>query len=169
MRTLSKLMLWLAAIGLVVPQVSFVSAADVQPTAGRHMAVVDVSLTQDNLLRGQLVNREGIPKTKSKLTLASAGKVVARGLTDEKGLFALKVEKGGIYSLSDGETSALVRAWTSQAAPPSANSGILMVSDRDVTRAALGGGGLGTVVGWAAVIGVVTGVIIAAADDDDAS
>lgn len=169
MRRTSKLMLWLAAIGLVVPQVRIVSAADVQPAAGQQMAIVDVSLTQDNLLQGQLVNRDGAPKAKAQMTLASGGEVVTRGVTDEKGFFTLKVDKGGVYALSDGQTSALVRAWTSQAAPPSANSGVLMVSDQNVTRAALGGGGLGTVIGWAAVIGVVTGVIIAAADNDDAS
>ena len=169
MRRMSKLMLWLAAIGMVVPQVRIVSAADVQPAAGRQMAIVDVSLTQNNLLQGQLVNREGAPKAKSQMTLASGGQIVTRGVTDEKGFFALKVDKGGLYVLSDGQTSALVRAWTSQAAPPSANTGLLVVSDQNVTRATLGGGGLGTILGWGAVIGVVTGVIIAASDDDDAS
>ena len=169
MRTLSKSMLWLATIGMVVPQVGIVSAADAQPEAARQLMIVDVSLTPDNLLRGQLVNREGAPKAKALMTLASEGEVVTRGTTDEKGFFALKAEKGGMYVLSDGETSALVRAWTSQAAPPSANTGVLMVSDRDVTRANLGGGGMGSFIGWAAVIGVVAGVVIAAADDDDAS
>jgi hypothetical protein len=159
-------MVWVAAIGLVAPQVRVVSAADVQRAAAPRIAFVDVSLSQDNLLRGQLVNGEGIPKAKSQVTLASGGEVVARGVTDEQGFFALKVEKGGVYALSDGETATLVRAWTSQAAPPSANNGVLMVSDRDVTRAALGNGGLRDVVGWAAVIGVVTAVIVAAADND---
>lgn len=166
MRRLSKLMLWLAAISLIVPQVRTVSAADVQPATGRQMAIVDVSLTQDSLLRGQVVNRAGTPKAGAQMTLASGGEIVARGVTDDQGLFALKVEKGGIYALSDGQTSALVRAWTSQAAPPTANNGVLMVSDRNVTRATLGDGGLGTVVGWAAVLGVTAAVIIAAADDD---
>lgn len=166
MRKLSKCMLWLAAIGLVVPQVRVVSAADAQPGARHQTPIVDVSLTQDSLLRGQVVNGEGTPKASTQVTLASSDGIVARGVTDEQGIFALKVDKGGIYSLSDGESSALVRAWTSQAAPPSANSGILMVSDQNVTRAALGGGGLGTCIGWAAVIGVVTAVIIAATDDD---
>ncbi len=162
-------MLWLAAIGLVVPQVRIASAADVQPTAGQQMAVVDVSLTQDNLLQGQLVDSAGAPKAKAQMTLASGGEVVTRGVTNEKGFFALQVDKGGVYALSDGQTSALVRAWTSQAAPPSANTGVLMVSGQDVSRANLGNGNLGTVIGWAAVIGIVTAVIIAASDDDDAS
>ena len=169
MRTISKLMFWLATIGMVVPQVGIVSAADVQAEASRQMVIVDVSLTQDNLFRGQLVNREGAPKAKTQMTLASEGQVVARGATDAQGFFALKVEKGGMYVLSDGETSALVRAWTSQAAPPSANNGVLMVSDPDVTRANLGGGGLGSIIGIAAIVGIVTAVVVAAADDDDAS
>lgn len=165
MRMFSRLMFWLAAISLVVPQVRVVSAADVQPTAGRQMVIVDVSLTQNNLLRGQVVNGQGAPKAKSEVTLASGGALVARGVTNEQGHFALKVEKGGIYALSEGETAALVRVWTSQAAPPSANHGVLMVSDQNVTRAALGGASIGTIVGIAAVVGIVTAVVVVAADD----
>jgi len=165
MKTLSRLMLWLAVAGLVVPQVGVASASDVQPTAERQMVIVDVSLTQDNLLRGQLVNGEGVPKAEKQVTLASGGNVVARGVTDDQGVFALKVVKGGVYSLSDGETTALVRAWTSQAAPPSSNNAVLMVSDQNVTRAALGGGGLGALIGIAAIAGIVTGVVVAATDD----
>ncbi len=174
MKRLSYVMLWLATIGLVVPQVGIASASDLVPRAdqdqvARQVTVVDVALTQDNLLRGQVVNREGAPKARTKVTLASSGRVVAQTVTDDQGVFALPVARGGVYALSDGEGTAMVRAWTNAAAPPATKTGILMVSDRDVARGALGGGGLGALIGLAAIAGVVTAVVVAAADDDDAS
>jgi len=164
----------MATTGLVMPHVGTVSAADLpsrtdlyQP-AGQTM-IVDVALTQENLLRGQVVNREGAPKAGSKVTLASSGRIVAQAVTDDQGVFALKVAKGGVFVLSDDEGSVMVRAWTNAAAPPSTKSGILMVSDREVARGALGSGGLGSLIGLAAIAGVVTAVVVVAADDDDAS
>jgi hypothetical protein len=165
MKHLNYVMLWLAIIGLVVPQVGIASAADPVAKAGQ-VTIVDIALTQDNLLRGQVVNSEGTPKAKAKVTLASSGRVVAQTVTDDQGVFALQVARGGVYVLSDGEASAMVRAWTKAAAPPSTNSGILMVSDQNVTRGGMAGG-LGNVIGWTAIALVVTGVIIAATDDDD--
>jgi len=172
MKRLSYVMLWLATIGLVVPQVGIASANDLAPKAdqdqvARQMTIVDVALTQDNLLRGQVVNREGAPKAGSKVTLASSGRVVAQAVTDDQGVFALKVAKGGVYVLSDDEGAVMVRAWTKAAAPPSTKTGVLMVSDREVARGALGGGGLGALIGLAAIAGVVTAVVVAAADEDD--
>jgi hypothetical protein len=132
----------------------------------RQLTIVDVALTQDNLLRGQVVNRDGVPKANAKVTLASSGRIAAQTVTDDHGVFALEVARGGVYVLSDGEASAMVRAWTKEAAPPSTKPGILMVSDRDVARGALGGLSMGSVIGIAAIVGVTTAVIIKAVDDD---
>ena len=91
MEHLTHVMLWLATIGLVVPQVGIASAADPVPKAdqdqvARQVTIVDVALTQDNLLRGQVVNGEGTPKAKAKVTLASSGRVVAQTVTDDQGV-----------------------------------------------------------------------------------
>ena len=99
----------------------------------------------------------------------SSGHIVAKTVTDDQGAFALKVAKGGVYVLSDGEASAMVRAWTKAAAPPNTKSGILMVSEREIARGQPGNGTLGAIIGLVAIGGVITAVIIAAADDDDAS
>lgn len=171
MKRLSYVMLWLATIGLVVPQVGIASANDLVPQTDQvqiasRTTIVDVALTQDSLLRGQVVNREGIPKAGSAVTLISYGRIVAKAVTDDQGVFALKVAKGGVYVLSDDLGSVTVRAWTKAAAPPSTTSGILLVSDRDVARGGLGNGGLGALIGLVAIGGVITAVIIAASDDD---
>jgi hypothetical protein len=172
MRSLKMIALWMAAIGLLLPQVGMVSAADLpsrtdlDQRAGQ-TTIMDVALTQDSLLRGQLINREGIPKPGTKMTLALGGRVVAQTVTDNQGVFALEVGKGGIYMLSDGEKSVMVRAWTNAAAPPSAQKGILVVSDQNVTRAALGNRPVATCALVAAFLGGTFALINS--DDDDAS
>lgn len=49
-------MLWLDVVGLTVPQVGTASAGPGHSEAKRQVAIVDVALTQGNLLCGQLVN-----------------------------------------------------------------------------------------------------------------
>ncbi len=173
MKHVSRIMLWLAVIGLVVPQVGQVSAADATslnaPKASRQVTLVDVALTKDSALQGQLVDRQGTPKTNTKVRLMSGANVLGEAVTDEQGAFRVDVERGGVYSLSDGQATALVRVWTHQAAPPSAKNAVLMVSDSSLTRAALGNGGLDSVIGWAAIIGVTAAVIWAVVDDEDGS
>ena len=156
----------LATIGLIVPQAAIVAAMDA-PSGIAQVPIVDVTLTQDNLLRGQLVDRQGTPQAGKEMTLAVAGRIAAKTVTDNEGHFALRVAKGGVYVLSDGERSVLIRAWTGSSAPPSAKAGVLMISDENLARGALGGGGisLGTIIGVTAIAGVVTAVAVAVSDD----
>jgi hypothetical protein len=175
MKRASRFLIWLALVGLVVPQVS---ATDLRPLAAAHSArqasISDVMLTANHSLQGQLVNRDGIAKPGTQLTVSSAGQVVAKTISDERGFFAVQLDKGGIYTLSDGNQAAVVRVWTNDTAPPSAKQAVLMVSDGQLSRAKGGmggmggsmmGGNLGLMVGLAAVAGVTAAVIIAAADD----
>jgi hypothetical protein len=160
-------MLWLALVGLLLPPVRQVSAADrtaSPPNVSPQAQLVDIALTSNNLLKGQLVDRQGVAKANTKVQLSAGSEVVAEGISDQEGAFRIAVERGGVYTLSDGETSALVRVWTLQAAPPSAKPAVLMVSDPELTRGALGGGGMDAVIGWAAIIGVTAAVIWAVAD-----
>jgi hypothetical protein len=166
-KTVSRTMLWLALVGLLLPPVRQVSAADhtaPPPTASQSPQLVDIALTSNNLLQGQLVDRQGVPKANTTVQLSGGSKIVGEGISDEQGVFRIPVERGGVYALSDGETSALVRVWTQQAAPPSAQPAVLMVSDPELTRGALGRGGMDTVIGWAAIIGVTAAVIWAISD-----
>ncbi|TVS07968.1 MAG: hypothetical protein EA424_29125 [Planctomycetaceae bacterium] len=170
MKTISRTMLWLAVVGLLVPHVGQVSAADRTVAAPTPQAqLVDIALTSNNLLQGQLVDRQGAPKAGTKVQLSSGTEVLAEGISDPQGAFRIPVERGGVYTLSDGEASALVRVWTQEAAPPSAQPAVLMVSDPELTRGALGRGGMDTVIGWAAIIGVTAAVIWAIADRGSSS
>jgi hypothetical protein len=168
MKMASQIMLWLAVAGLVLPPAGHSSASDTPASqtqaASPQAPLADVALTSDNILQGQLLDRQGSPKTATKVQLTSGAKVLSECMTDQQGAFRIPVERGGVYTLSDGEASALVRVWTHDAAPPSAKPAVLMVSDPELTRGSLGRGGLDTVIGWAAIIGVTGAIIWAIAD-----
>ncbi len=168
MKMIPRIMLWLAVAGLVMPPAGHVSAADSPASqtqaASPQTPLADVALTSDNFLQGQLLDRQGAPKAATKVRLTSGAKVLSETVTDPQGAFRIPVERGGVYALSDGEASALVRVWTHDAAPPSAKTAILMVSDPELARGNLGRGGLDTVIGWAAIIGVTSAIIWAIAD-----
>jgi len=160
-------MLWLAVLGLLVPHVGQVSATEravSSPTPASQAQLVDIALTTDNVLQGQLVDRQGAPKVNTKVQLNAGTEVLAEGVSDQQGVFRIAVQRGGVYTLSDGEASAMVRVWTHEAAPPSAQPAVLMVSDPELTRGALGRGGIDTIIGWAAIIGVTAAVIWAISD-----
>jgi hypothetical protein len=167
MKYVSRMMLWLATLGLIVPQAGLVSAAQPGAALPSHSAVADVALDSSNLLRGQLVDRQGAGKADCQIRLLSASEVVATTVTDKQGVFQLPLERGGVYTLDDGQSMAVFRVWTRQAAPPSAKEAVLIVSDPDLTRARLGRGGLNSLLGWAAIIGVAAAVIWAVTKDDD--
>ena len=97
--------------------------------------ILDVALTQDQFLCGQVVNRHGAPKAHAKVILISSTHVVGQSMTDDQGVFSMEVARGGLHMLSDGTTCVMIRVWTNRAAPPSAIKRILIVSDEDTVRA----------------------------------
>jgi hypothetical protein len=169
MKCITRMILWLAAVGLVLPQVPTVSAADL-PLSGRPNAVsvTDVALTGDGWLHGQLVDRAGTAKSCAPVSAFSGDRLAGQAKTDQQGNFAIQLNKGGVYRLTDNETSKFVRAWTHASAPPAAAPSVLVVGDRDVVRGQddaccpPGAGGGATVLGWVVAIGIASGVAVAA-------
>ena len=159
MKRFNRIVLCLAVIGLVVPQVPAAAAGQAP--------IADVALTTEGLLRGQLVDRDGAAKANVPVTVYAAEQAVGQSRTDRQGNFAIRLAKGGVYRLSDGETSTILRVWTSQSAPPSAKSGVLMVSDKDLARGQLGGDH--PLLPFVLVVGLAAGIAVAATAHHDAS
>jgi hypothetical protein len=127
--------------------------------------VVDVALNDENLLVGRLVNGAGQGQNEAVVSIWSAHELIHQTVTDSQGQFVLHVARGGVYRVSDGQASVAIRAWTSRAAPPSANDAILLVSRGNVSRANLMPLSLDGAVFFAACAGVV----YLAVDNDDSS
>lgn len=145
--------MWMAMIGLLCPFPNQIFAQD-----GTQPQMFDLVLSEDGVLRGQVADANGNPKAEADVTLSADNTVIGQAVTNEQGAFAFNVGRGGVFVLSEGGRSVYVRVWTANAAPPGANSAILLVSDQASSQALYWGAGIVLIGG-----GVVAIVAIATA------
>lgn len=170
-----RILVCLSTVGLILPYGTFASAANLKNTVSAVTAgPLDVALT-DGMLRGQLLDGQGSPRSDVSVTVATRDRVVQRTASDAQAKFAVPLDQGGVYVLAAGDNSTVIRAWTKAAAPPTAKDAVLLVSGQDVRR---GQGGfrdwwgnpyVRTGVAVAAIAGIATAIVLAVDDDDDAS
>jgi len=126
----------LALTGMLVPAPLLHAAGEmpVSPILGN-----DVALAADGVLRGQLVSAQGRGLAGECVTVSHGGREVVSTMTGPEGFFEVRGLRGGVLSISAGETTAVCRAWTGAAAPPNAKDQVLLVAGQSQT---LGQGGL---------------------------
>ncbi len=170
-----RILVCLSTVGLILPYGSFASAANLKNTVSAVTAgPLDIALTE-GMLRGQLLDGQGSPRSDVPVTVSTRDRVVQRTASDAQGKFAVPLDQGGVYVLAAGGTSTLVRAWTKAAAPPTAKDAVLLVSGQDVQRGKgdyrdwWGNPYVRTGVAVAAIAGIATAIVLAVDDDDDAS
>lgn len=112
----------MATAGLLLAPVQNVMAR--QPTK-----ILDVSLQQNGVLAGQVVNTQGVGQANAKLVVRAQDGRVIPCQTDKTGKFVAQLNSGGTYSATYGEGTVLFRAWTNQTAPPVASKGVVLVSN----------------------------------------
>jgi hypothetical protein len=187
MRHFLHSIVWLAVVGLVVPQVQTVTASS---GSGLSNPIADIVLTKDGLLQGQLVDRSGSPHAEAAIVVSNSDGVVVRSQTDAHGYFSAKIAAGGVYAVTSGQSGAMLRVWTARNAPPSAKSGILLISSEDLARGQRAccpparptccppvqpmccpgdWARVRTVLAVVALGGIVTAVVLTATESDDAS
>lgn len=160
----------LAAVGILLPQMSFAAA----PAAGAHapaLTIRDVALDRQGSLRGQVVDVDGQQIADAKVAAVQQGKIVAQGKTDAAGRYEIAGLKSGVYQVVTDDGITVCRVWSAGTAPPAAQSDALIVNGDPVIRARLGRGG--GVIGFLSnpwVLGALVAAAIAiplALDDDD--
>ncbi len=93
--------------------------------------VSDVALDRQGHLSGVVVNLHGIPAAGVEVVVSQKGDEILRAKTDALGRFSTGKLPGGVYLIASGGQGRLVRAWTTQAAPPAAKPlALLVVGDR---------------------------------------
>lgn len=184
-RTLRKLFVGLAIFGLISPQVRVANGADLATVARQHkIKIVDVTLSEGGVLKGQVITSQGKGIAKSEVTLYQGKTPVARTTTNDRGEFAVSGLKGGVYAIGTDGAAGLVRTWNTQTAPPSAVAGILLVpqkttlgqneeEEEGVVYEEEGGNGVGagTNLGLGALVvgGLIATVIAVSVDHNSAS
>ena len=94
--------------------------------------ILDVSLDEEGVLSGQVVNRQGVPLVQTAVMVRSAGTIVAVSKTDAQGQFAVRDLSGGTYEVIGAGSGGVYRVWTADASPPAATEQVTLVAAQNV-------------------------------------
>ena len=98
---------------------------------------LDVKLTAEGSVNGVLVDADGSPLAKARLTAVRADHRPVTAETNHQGEFCLTQLRPGVYTVAYGDRSLLLRAWEASSAPPSAKEAVLLVNG-NIERGQLG-------------------------------
>ena len=166
MRIVALTLVGCSLVGMLLPQGCLAAVAQANQVAVRN-ATVDLTLSAQQTIQGQLVDSNGVPQAQNPIVLISEGQIVNKTVTAANGQFSIPVAKAGVYQISDGKAETTVRVWTASAAPPAARPGLLLVTGTSTERGALDNSTIGALIGVGVFAGVTAAVVAAAVDDDD--
>ena len=184
---LKRAVLCLACLGMIVPHGVLASEQTAAP-------LKNLKLTANGTLNGVVVDSQGKP-TLTTVVVRFNGAPVARAHTNSSGRFAISGVRAGVHQIQAGTNRSVVRLWSAEAAPKSAKTAAVLISN-NVVRGQCGdpgcggcggggcgegfgpatggmfGGGFGSgaggiLIGGLVIAGVATAIAIAANDDDD--
>ena len=132
----------LAALGLLLPPT--VVRADqgnstekVTFTKSNAVLAADVVL-QKGEFAGRVVDHQGTPLAGQEVIVREGKKEVAKGTTNDKGVFSIKNLKPGNYTATSGNTTGSFRVWNEKVAPPAAKGHALLVMGQNGERGQFG-------------------------------
>ena len=131
---LKRAVLCLACLGMIIPQGVLASEQIAAPP-------MDLKLTANGTLTGVVVDAQGKP-TQTTVVVRFNGLSVARAPTNASGRFAVSGVRAGAHQIQAGANHSVVRLWSAKAAPTSARTAAVLVSN-GVVRAQCGGSGCG--------------------------
>ncbi|MCA9178601.1 MAG: hypothetical protein KDB14_29270 [Planctomycetales bacterium] len=95
--------------------------------------VIDIRAGADGSVRGVVVNSAGLRQAQAVVRFSSNGKESARATANEQGQFQVALAPG-LYQADLSGDRALIRVWNSQAAPPAAAPGLMVVQPGTTAR-----------------------------------
>lgn len=114
------------------------SPVDAAVKARPATAVVDVTLTADGLLPGQLLSAAGQPMAGAKVRLHNGHGAPIEATTSSRGAFAYRNLSTGVYYLQAGDHVCMARVWTATTAPPKAQKSVLLIGQTQTMRGQMG-------------------------------
>ena len=97
-------------------------------------AMTDVALARGGLLQGQIVDAKGAPMKAAQVSIWHENQQVAKTVSDNNGQFRVAGLRGGVHLVVAGQNSSAYRLWTSDAAPPNASTGTVVMPGETVVR-----------------------------------
>jgi len=135
----------LAAFGMLMPNaVSVAKASDAvakaQPSVkiARTGTAADVSLSAKGEFAGRVFDHTGKALEGTEVVVRQGDKVIAKSVTDDKGLFTVAGVKTGAYQVRAGNTEGVFQVWEESAAPESAKGHALLVMGENGARGQYG-------------------------------
>jgi hypothetical protein len=104
--------------------------------------ISDIALGNGGVLAGQVVDPQGVPSVKSRVSLQDVqNREIAATVTDPQGYFSFAGVRGGVYQIVTPQGRGVYRLWPAGMAPPGAQRGALIVNGGDMVRGAPPPGG----------------------------
>jgi hypothetical protein len=124
------------ALVLAGMMASPISALATQPTAPSRPTLepADVTLSHGGLLRGYVVDGQGVAAAGVAVRLVSPDGQQVDTRSDSQGRFGYQGLAGGTYQLQTEFGEVACRTWTSSAAPPRSSASLLVVHDEQLAR-----------------------------------
>jgi hypothetical protein len=121
-----RLTIGLTCLALITPRPCVADELSREPSRQIFQAT-DIKLTADGRFDGQIVDSLGHGAPATEVQLWSDGKLAARCVADQEGRFQFPGLRAGVYQLLAPGTGRVVRLWQPAAAPPAAQSALLLV------------------------------------------
>ncbi|MBX3438731.1 MAG: carboxypeptidase regulatory-like domain-containing protein [Planctomycetaceae bacterium] len=160
----------LACWGLLLPQQTVQADGTSAKSQAPQLQAADVALSDTGALRGSVFMPNGKHVDGATVAILQGENVVARTTTDAQGAFEIQQMKPGSYQVVVAKHGAPVRAWSADAAPPSAHQRAVLVVGKPVARAqgdAFGGFDVITLITLGTAITAATFAIINHGQIDD--
>ena len=120
----------LAAVGFCLPHTAFAA----ERPSGQMPGVIDVALSNGGRLDGQVVNAQGTALKNVTVSVRRQGQEVAKTRTDDRGYFAVRGLRSGMYQVVAAKGYGMYRLWAPGLAPPSSQKGVLVVAGGNRVR-----------------------------------
>lgn len=121
---------WMAGCAIVAMTFSADAAEPITEPAG----VSDIALAPSGDLLGTVVDEQGQPVVNAAVQVAHQQTVIALVRTDAQGRYAVQGLRSGLHMVRTVNGQKLCRFWTPAMAPPSAATGLVMVSRAGIVR-----------------------------------
>ena len=145
----------LAILGMAFPVQALAEAA----TTNVASSVMDVALSAQGELHGQVVQSSGRPVNNAAVQVSHKGAVIAEAKTDGTGRYAIKGLRTGVHVVKTSQSQHVCRFWTDQSAPAAAKTSLVMSVESHVVRGQLIAGGLGSPLGMTLVAATTSATI----------
>ena len=111
-----------------------IHAEDVVPASRKRTASLDVELSAEGVLAGELRDRQGRVQPLQDVWLWQKTRRVGRTRSDQRGRFQFRGVRGGVYRVVTGDVAVWCRCWPKATSPPAARAGLLLVTSDISTR-----------------------------------